>query len=274
MGETLKGFEPIYGTIQGQIEEATFQEQYPFLFCLRAKDDTHLQFFTTDFHSNTWLVEKSIGELEELRDDVGVGESWEDFIGYMRDAFASGNVKMVLGGPMGSRGHASAKVRAQKVKGTPRIDLKLSKLEGNAAHDIMGAIVNSLFKVFQACSSALSAENAHVAYLSAALADEKARADRMQQQIDTANFSGRRKQRAALTLPDLPPTGTFSGEKLPLRNATLPTAQTGIPEAGKAEKVVSKHAHLGPRVYAAPSARRGRRMGTVISTGEVDDDKI
>jgi hypothetical protein len=66
MGETLKGFEPIYGTIQGQIEEATFQEQYPFLFCLRAKDDSHLQFFTTDFHSNTWLVEKSIGELEEL----------------------------------------------------------------------------------------------------------------------------------------------------------------------------------------------------------------
>ncbi|KAH8953757.1 hypothetical protein BDL97_08G044400 [Sphagnum fallax] len=146
MGETLKGFEPIYGTIQGQIEEATFQEQYPFLFCLRAKDDSHLQFFTTDFHSDTWLVEKSIGELEELRDDVGVGESWEDFIGYMRDAFASGNVKMVLGGPMGSRGHTSAKVRAQKVKGTPRIDLKLSKLEGNAAHDIMGAIVNSLFK--------------------------------------------------------------------------------------------------------------------------------
>jgi N-formylglutamate amidohydrolase len=28
-------------------------------------------------------------------------------------------------------------------------------------------------------------------------------------------------------LPDLPPTGTHSGEKLPLRNATLPTAQTG-----------------------------------------------
>ncbi len=66
MGEALKGFEPIYGTIQGQIEGATFQEQYPFLFCLRAKDDSHLQFFTTDFHSNTWLVEKSIGELEEL----------------------------------------------------------------------------------------------------------------------------------------------------------------------------------------------------------------
>jgi hypothetical protein len=58
---------------------------------------------------------------------------------------------------MDATGHASAKVRAQKVKGTPRIDLKLSKLEGNAAHDIMGAIVNSLFKVFQACSSALSA---------------------------------------------------------------------------------------------------------------------
>lgn len=172
---------------------------------------------------------------------------------------------------MDATGYTSAKVRAQKVKGTPRIDLKLSKLEGNAAHDITGAIVNSLFKVFQACSSALSAENAHVAYLSAALADEKARADRMQEQIDTAIFSGRRKQRAALPLPDLPPTGTPSGEKLPLRNATLPTAQT---EAGKAEKVVSKHAHLGPKVYAAPSARRGRRMGTVISTGEVDDDKI
>jgi hypothetical protein len=58
---------------------------------------------------------------------------------------------------MDATGHTSAKVRAQKVKGTPRIDLKLSKLEGNAAHDIMGAIVNSLFKVFQACSSALSA---------------------------------------------------------------------------------------------------------------------
>jgi hypothetical protein len=96
----------------------------------------------------------------------------------------------------------------------------------------------------------------------------------MQEQIDTAIFTGRRKRRAAPPLPDLPPTGTPSGEKLPLRNATLPTAQTGIPEAGKAEKVVSKHAHLGPRVYAAPSARRGRRMGTVISTGEVDDDKI
>jgi hypothetical protein len=55
---------------------------------------------------------------------------------------------------MDATGYTSAKVRAQKVKGTPRIDLKLSKLE---AHDITGAIVNSLFKVFQACSSALSA---------------------------------------------------------------------------------------------------------------------
>jgi hypothetical protein len=39
----------------------------------------------------------------------------------------------------------------------PQISLKLNKLEGNAAHDIMGAISNNLFKDFQACSSALSA---------------------------------------------------------------------------------------------------------------------
>jgi len=35
MGETLKGFKPIYGTTKGQSEEAAFQELYPFLFCLQ-----------------------------------------------------------------------------------------------------------------------------------------------------------------------------------------------------------------------------------------------
>ncbi len=67
----------------------------------------------------------------------------------------------------------------------------------------------------------------------------------MQEQIDTAIFSRRRKQRAAPPLPDLPPTGTPSGEKLPLRNATLPTAQTGkdhyIHYCMSARKVLSLH---------------------------------
>jgi hypothetical protein len=45
-------------------------------------------------------------------------------------------------------GHTSAKVIAQQKKAMPRISLKLNKLEGNAAHDIMGAISNNLFKVF------------------------------------------------------------------------------------------------------------------------------
>ncbi|CAM6031079.1 unnamed protein product [Sphagnum balticum] len=93
----------------------------------------------------------------------------------------------------------------------PRISLKLNKLEGTAAHDIMGAISNNLFK-----------------------------ADRMQEQLDTATFSGKRKQHAVLPLPDLPPTQIPSGEKFPLRNTPLPHTQPGIPEAGKAEKVVSK----------------------------------
>jgi hypothetical protein len=66
MGETLKGFKPIYGTTKGQSEEAAFQELYPFLFCLQANDDSHLQIFITDFHSSTWMVEKSMGELGEL----------------------------------------------------------------------------------------------------------------------------------------------------------------------------------------------------------------
>jgi len=45
-----------------------------------------------------------------------------------------------------------------------------------------------------------------------------AQADRMQEQLDTAMFSGKRKQHAVLPLPDLPPTQIPSGEKLPLRN--------------------------------------------------------
>jgi len=116
----------------------------------------------------------------------------------------------------------------------PQISLKLNKLEGNAAHDIMGAISNNLFKDFQACSSALSAENTRVAYLSAALANEKA--DRMQEQLDTATFSGKRKQHAVLPLPDLPPTQIPSGEKLPLRNTHYHILNLGFQKLAKLRK--------------------------------------
>jgi len=156
----------------------------------------------------------------------------------------------------------------------PQISLKLNKLEGNAAHDIMGAISNNLFKDFQACSSALSAENARVAYLSAALANEKVylpatlpasvcrpalfscsiqhshlvgqkvhvfvthsfRINRMQEQLDTAMFSGKRKQHAVLPLPDLPPTQIPSGEKLPLRNTHYHILNLGFQKLAKLRK--------------------------------------
>jgi hypothetical protein len=35
MGETLKGFKPIYRTRQDQSEEAAFQELYPFYFACK-----------------------------------------------------------------------------------------------------------------------------------------------------------------------------------------------------------------------------------------------
>jgi hypothetical protein len=54
-------------------------------------------------------------------------------------------------------GHTSAKVIAQQKKGNASNFPQVEQAWGNAAHDIMGAISNNLFKVFKACSSALSA---------------------------------------------------------------------------------------------------------------------
>lgn len=62
---TVEGFDPIYGAAQGQLEASPSQALLPFVFCMRAKDDYHLQINITDFHTNTWQVELTIEDLED-----------------------------------------------------------------------------------------------------------------------------------------------------------------------------------------------------------------
>ncbi|KAI5071114.1 hypothetical protein GOP47_0013365, partial [Adiantum capillus-veneris] len=194
----MEGFNAVFGQAEGSLEEAVPCALLPFVFLLHSSDGKNLRFHISDFHSNTWQAVRTPELLEELRDQVGIGGSREDFLQYIRDAFSSDNVKLILGGPassIGGHGATSARVVAQKSKGMPRISLNLEKLVGPSAEDVMGLITVELLRAYKYQSKALDAEQKSASQLKETLAKSKEEVRSLQEQVDATIYRGKRRGR-------------------------------------------------------------------------------
>lgn len=97
--EGFQEFEPIFnkpriGWAKNSNQGSGLMDQ--FLMHIFAPDDNHLKIQVTDYHSNTFEAVKSVMQLDDMRDCIGIGGSWTEFVEYLVASFKAEDVKLVL----------------------------------------------------------------------------------------------------------------------------------------------------------------------------------
>ncbi|CAN1330872.1 hypothetical protein LINPERPRIM_LOCUS35121 [Linum perenne] len=122
-----------------------------FLMHVFAPDYYHLKIQVTDYYSITYEAAKSLSQLEDMRDSIGIGGSWSEFVDYLVASLKAEDVKLVLEKQSGAKGVLSARLVGQKSKGMPLISISLRRVLDSDANDVMANISFGLFKAFK-CS--------------------------------------------------------------------------------------------------------------------------
>ncbi|XP_004297052.1 PREDICTED: uncharacterized protein LOC101299176 [Fragaria vesca subsp. vesca] len=177
--------EPVFGQLT--VEWAVLGSTVPprqFLFHLHAPDTLRLGIHVTDFHSNTWEAVRSVSQLEDMQDSIGVGGSWSEFIDYLVNSIKSEDTKLVLEGCSDSDGAVNAKLVAQKSKGMPKISIALTKLVGLAATEAIANFSLRLFKEFKSINDSFVEERERSMQLSKVVSAEKERNESIQSQLE------------------------------------------------------------------------------------------
>ncbi|XVF17006.1 hypothetical protein REPUB_Repub10bG0079600 [Reevesia pubescens] len=128
MAAVLEELEPIFGEPKVECAGSCSGQSSGFLFYVHSPDSSHIRIYVSDFRDSTWESVRSILQLEDMRDSVGIGGSWSDFIHYLVASIKSHDVKLLFEAPPYSIDTKSAKLVAQKSKGMPRISFSLTKL--------------------------------------------------------------------------------------------------------------------------------------------------
>nr|KJB71047.1 hypothetical protein B456_011G119000 [Gossypium raimondii] len=151
MPAVLEEFEPIFGEpkVEWTGSCSGLGQSSAFVFYVHSPDSSHLRICVSDFRHTTWESVRSVWQLEDMRDSVGIGGSWSDFIHYLVASIKSEDVKLLLEALPDSNDTKSAKLVAQKSKGMPRISFSLTKLTGAAASDAVANLSQELFKAFK-----------------------------------------------------------------------------------------------------------------------------
>uniref|UniRef100_A0A803NBV6 Uncharacterized protein n=1 Tax=Chenopodium quinoa TaxID=63459 RepID=A0A803NBV6_CHEQI len=153
MGFDLEEFQPIFGEAKPEfVTSATSNGDgvtalNPFLFRVFAVDSSHLAFHVTDFRSYTWEALRSVHQLDDMRDSIGIGGSCSDFMNYVIASFTSKDVKLIMDWQPKLSGVTSAKLIARKTKGMPLISISLTKLGPSSAS---GAVANMSLELYRA----------------------------------------------------------------------------------------------------------------------------
>ncbi|XP_061993551.1 uncharacterized protein LOC133711442 [Rosa rugosa] len=137
------------------------------LFHLHAPDSLHLGIHVTDFHSNTWEAVRSVSQMDDMQDSIGIGDT-----------------KLVLERPLNSDGAAAAKLVAQKSKGMPKISIAMTKLVDSAATEAIANLSLQLFKEFKSINESYVEERERSMELSKVVSAEKERNDSIQRQLE------------------------------------------------------------------------------------------
>ncbi|GMP26406.1 hypothetical protein CsSME_00002852 [Camellia sinensis var. sinensis] len=91
-------FEPIFGQAKAEWSTPNSPPLRPFLFNVHVSGSSCLKVHVSDFYSNTFEAVRSIEQLEDLRDMIGIGGSWCEFMDYLVASIKSDDVKLILDG--------------------------------------------------------------------------------------------------------------------------------------------------------------------------------
>ncbi|KAL2498576.1 hypothetical protein Adt_24126 [Abeliophyllum distichum] len=190
---------PIFGEVTAVWSASSTTPLEPFLFRVHGmqNDPSALRIFVTDFQSNTFEAIKSRHQLEDMKDNIGIGGNWSEFVDYITASIKSEDVKLIVEGQSKSGGASHAKLIAQKGKGMPRISIALAKLLDGAASQAMAKLSLELHREFKNVHKSLVEEQERCYYLSTVVAAEREKNDSLQkllysrknksQKIDTEN---------------------------------------------------------------------------------------
>ncbi|KAM7513851.1 hypothetical protein LguiA_003434 [Lonicera macranthoides] len=190
------GFEdlkPIFGQPKAECSDSNSTPLPQFLFYVHALNPTSLRFLVTDFHTSTWESIQSLQQLEDMRDNIGVGGSWSEFVDYVMASLKSEDVKLALEGQSKSDGAANAKLIAQKSKGMPRISVFLTKLVGIAASESIANFSLELYKSFNGMHKLLINEQERCCQLTKVISAEQEKNENIQRQLDAILYSKKQK---------------------------------------------------------------------------------
>uniref|UniRef100_A0A7C8ZRR1 Uncharacterized protein n=1 Tax=Opuntia streptacantha TaxID=393608 RepID=A0A7C8ZRR1_OPUST len=193
MVTNFEDFEPIFGEAKPEWETASSNPECvplnPFLFRVFAVDPSHLRFHATDFGSYTWEATRSLHQLEDMRDSIGIGGSWLDFMNYVTSCLRSKDVKLILEWQSKSNGAKFAKLVARKSKGLPLISISLCKLSNPAASEAMACLSLELFKAYTALHDSFMKEQERCCQLAPVISAEKEKNKAIKRRLDAAMHS-------------------------------------------------------------------------------------
>ncbi|KAK4845920.1 hypothetical protein QYF36_010681 [Acer negundo] len=251
----LEEFEPIFG--EPKLEWVNPKDPSPpgrFLFHVHSPDSSYLAIHVTDFLSNTWEAKRTVSQLEDMRDDIGIGGSWSDFIDYLTASIKSEDVKLVFQTNSHSDGIASAKLVAQKSKGMPRISISLTKLVGFAASEALSNLSLGLFETFKSTQHILIQEQERSCLLTKVISAEKEKNEKIESQLE--QHSKRQKSQ-----------NMNSSEMSDVSDPSMNNGLLNSPDKQSARDPVSSK--VANRVI--PAHRRAKVRGAILL--DTEDDK-
>ncbi|KAG8643014.1 uncharacterized protein LOC110628149 isoform X2 [Manihot esculenta] len=250
----FEAFEPIYGEPKVEWAKTSDSDSVPlrrFLMQIFAPDYYNLKIQVTDYHSNTFASVKSIMQLEDMRDSIGIGGSWSDFVDYFVASVKSEDVKLVLEKHSHAYDPMHAKLIAQKSKGMPLISISLAKLVDSAANGAMENMSFELFKAFKLLQNLVLQEQGCTSQLTKVTAIEKDDSGTIHSQLE--------KRQKLQKTNSSDKTGAFA----PSNNGS-----SNSPDKQSARDPVSKK--VANRVV--PAYRRAKVRGALLQDTEDDKD--
>ncbi|XP_051194937.1 uncharacterized protein [Lolium perenne] len=258
--------EDAFGAVVGEAKPEGHPSPRPILFRAHARSAAALRIAATDCHSLAWDRSLSISDLDDLRDDVGIGGSWSDFLDYLKSSLSSGEVKLLFAADQlrKSPGPDCAKLVATKAKGLPRIAISLQRVTGAAVSDVVAEISLALYAAYRTTLERASREQERMSQLMVSLSSEREKNEIMQKQLEAVSFLDRRKATKPKLVADEVPS--VSAVTLGSDQVTAHVEQQiSVPSPSKVPP-----AKATKRV--APKPRRARARGALLQDNEDDED--
>ncbi|XP_043696714.1 uncharacterized protein LOC122647351 [Telopea speciosissima] len=265
MAKSLGNFEPIFGKVNAEWDKPCSVALLPFMFHVHVFNATSIRIHVTDFHSYTFESIRSLSQLEDLKDDIGIGGNWSDFMDYLRASMNSDQVKLILDSPIHPVGHRDvplAKFIAQKSKGMPVFSISLVGLVNSSASDAIANLSIGIFTAFQREHNLVIKEQTRAYQLTNLISAEQEKNEIIQKELDAVLNPKRRK--AEISSPDK--AFPFSD---PLRNSDSVTLSEIISPAEKPFAKDSFTTKVSQRVV--PAYRRAKVRGALVQ--DSDDEK-